>query len=305
MPEKTKDPNKKPGISSLLKPYGGLLFTLVLFALFSNSVTLWLPKIIGHGIDDYGRSVFMRTLFDINPTLIKFSAATFFVFIFSYLQSIIQTYASEKVARDLRTKLSFKISLQSSTAIDQLNPSKLLTNLTADVDSIKLFVSQALVSIVSSIFIIVGASVMLLTINWKLALCVIAIIPIIGITFAVVLKKVRVVFKQRFAVYDWLNKVINESILGSALIRVINSQKLEFDNFLKATTQARDMGLGIIRLFSGLIPVITFTANIATLVILALGGYFVMANTLSFRVFSAFNSYLVQLIFPIILIGFM
>ena len=305
MPEKTKDPNKKPGISSLLKPYRGLLFTLILFALFSNSVTLWLPKIIGHGIDDYGRSVFTKIHFDVNSTLIKFSAAIVFVFIFSYLQSIIQTYASERVARDLRARLSFKISQQSSTAIDTLNPSKLLTNLTADVDSIKLFVSQALVSIVSSVFIIIGASVLLLTINWKLALCVIAIIPIIGITFAVVLKKVRVLFKQRFAVYDWLNKVINESILGSALIRVINSQQLEFDKFLKANTQARDLGLGIIRLFSGLIPVITFTANIATLAILALGGHFVIANTMSLGDFAAFNSYLVQLIFPIILIGFM
>lgn len=229
MPEKNKPQDKKPGIFSLLKPYNGLLFVLILFALISNSITLWMPKIIGHGIDDYGRSVLMHTHFDLNPILIKFVAAIIFVFIFSYLQSIIQTYASEKVARDLRTRLSFKISQQSSTAIDNLNPSKLLTNLTADVDSIKLFVSQALVSIVSSIFVIVGASVMLLTINWKLALCVIAIIPIIGITFAVVLKKVRVVFKQRFAVYDWLNKVINESILGSALIRVINSQQLEFE----------------------------------------------------------------------------
>ncbi|HVW13699.1 MAG TPA: ABC transporter ATP-binding protein [Mucilaginibacter sp.] len=306
MPEEKKPKTeKKPGVFSLLKPYKWLLFVLLLFALFSNSINLWLPKIIGHGIDDYGLSVRMKTHFDLNPTLLKFSVAIFLVFIFSYLQSIIQTYASEKVARDLRTRLSFKISQQSSTAIDDLNPSKLLTNLTADVDSIKLFVSQALVSIVSSVFIIVGASVMLLTINWKLALCVIAIIPIIGITFAIVLKKVRVVFKQRFAVYDWLNKVINESILGSALIRVINSQQLEFDKFLKANTQARDLGLKIIRLFSGLIPVITFTANIATLSILALGGHFVIANTMSLGDFAAFNSYLMQLIFPILVIGFM
>ncbi len=307
MPEKNKPKTeKKPGLSSLLKPYKLLLFMLILFALFSNSINLWLPKIIGHGIDAYGAYFYHVTKsFNINPYIFKFSAAIFFVFIFSYLQSIIQTYASERVARDLRTKLSFKISQQSSTAIDKLNPSKLLTNLTADVDSIKLFVSQALVSIVSSVFIIIGASVMMLTINWKLALCVIAIIPIIGITFAVVLKKVRVVFKQRFAVYDWLNKVINESILGSALVRVVNSQQLEFDKFLKANTQARDLGLKIIRLFAGLIPVITFTANIATLTIFVLGGHFIINNTMSPGDFAAFNSYLMQLIFPILVIGFM
>jgi ATP-binding cassette subfamily B protein len=309
MPEKEPKQDRKPGIFSLLKPYQGLLILLILFALISNSISLWLPKIISHGIDDYIKSYllhFGRSFhFNLNPVIVKFSLAILLIFIFTYLQSIIQTYSSEKVARDLRGQLSEKISKQSNTFIDQVSPSKLLTNLTGDVDSIKMFVSQALVSIVSSVFIIVGASIMLLTIDWKLALCVIAIIPIIGITFAVVLKKVRVLFKESRAVIDWLNKVINESILGSALIRVINSQQLEFDKFLKANAKARDYGLSILRLFAGLIPVITFTANIATLSILVLGGHFVINKTMSLGDFAAFNSYLVQLIFPVLVIGFM
>ncbi|ASU34189.1 ABC transporter ATP-binding protein [Mucilaginibacter xinganensis] len=299
------DKPKQPGIFSLLKPYSGLVFLLILFALFSNSVNLWLPKIIAHGIDDYIHSMMRRVHFDTGPVIIKFTLAVVFVFICSYLQSIIQTYTSERVARDLRTRLSDKISRQSYAFVEQVNPSKLLTNLTADVDSIKLFVSQALVSIVSSVFIIVGASILLLTINWKLALCVIAIIPIIGGTFFYVLKKVRKLFIQSREVIDWLNKVINESILGAALIRVINSQQLEFDKFLQANTKAKDFGLSILRLFAGLIPVITFSANIAMLSILALGGHFVINGTMSLGDFSAFNSYLAQLIFPILVIGFM
>ncbi len=134
---------------------------------------------------------------------------------------------------------------------------------------------------------------------------VIAIIPIIGGTFFYVLRKVRVFFKKRFEVIDWLNKVINESILGSALIRVINSQQLEFDKFLKANNQAKEIGLSIIRLFAGLIPVITFTSNLAIIAILALGGHFVINGTMTLGDFAAFNSYLSQLIFPIIVIGFM
>lgn len=305
MNQKPNDKPKQPGIFSLLKPYSGLVFLLILFALFSNSVNLWLPKIISHGIDDYIHSLIGRRHFDFNPIIIKFSLAVLFIFIFSYLQSIIQTYTSERVARDLRTRLSDKISRQSSAFIEQVTPSKLLTNLTADVDSIKLFVSQALVSIVSSVFIIVGASILLLTINWKLALCVIAIIPIIGGTFFWVLRKVRVLFKQSREVIDWLNKVINESILGAALIRVINSQQLEYDKFLQANTKAKDFGLSILRLFAGLIPVITFAANMAALSILALGGHFVINGSMSLGDFAAFNSYLSQLIFPILVIGFM
>jgi ATP-binding cassette subfamily B protein len=299
------DKPKPPGIFSLLKPYSGLVTLLIIFALFSNGVTLWLPKIISHGIDAYIHSYLGHTKFNVNPTLVTFTIAVLLIFVFAYLQTILQTYTSERVARDLRAKLSDKISRQSNAFIDQVTPAKLLTNLTNDADSIKLFVSQALVSIVSSVFIILGASILLLTINWKLALCIIAIIPVIGGTFFYVLKKVRVLFIKRSGVIDWLNKVINESILGSALIRVINSQQLELDKFLKANTEAKDIGLGILRLFSGLIPVITFTANIASLSILALGGHFVIDNTMSLGDFAAFNSYLAQLIFPILVIGFM
>jgi ATP-binding cassette subfamily B protein len=292
--------NKKPGILSLLKPYRGLVFFLLAFTLFSNGINLLLPKIISHSID-----AFAAGQFAFEPVILKFSVAVFCIFLFSYLQGMIQTYASEKVARDLRTRLSDKISKQSHAFIEKANPSKLLTNLTADVDSIKLFISQAIVSIISSLCIIIGASILLLSINWKLALCVIAIIPIIGITFFMVLRKVKAIFIQSRAVIDWLNKVINESILGAAIIRVVNSQQLEYSKFLEANTKARDFGLAILKLFAGLIPVITFTANIAALTILALGGHFVINGSMSLGDFAAFNSYLSMLIFPILVIGFM
>jgi ATP-binding cassette subfamily B protein len=166
-------------------------------------------------------------------------------------------------------------------------------------------VAQAITSIFSSIFIIIGASVLLLTIRWQLALCVIAIIPIIGFTFYIVLKKVRALFKASREVIDALNKVINESILGAALIRVIHSQQLEYAKFLEANSKALGLGLRMLKLFATLIPVIIFTANIATLTILALGGHYVIAGGMTLGDFAAFNSYLTMLIFPILVIGFM
>jgi len=291
---------KQPGIFSLLAPYKGLIILLLLFALLSNGINLWLPKLVADGIDDY-----TRQRFDLNAILTEFTVAVIFIFLFAYLQSIIQTYASEKVARDLRTRLSDKISKQSHAFIEQTTAAKLLTNLTADIDSIKMFVSQAIVAIVSSLFLIIGASVLLLSINWKLALTVLAIIPIIGGMFAITLKKVRTLFVQSREVIDWLNKIINESILGSALIRVVNSQQLEYAKFLEANTKAKGFGLAILSLFAGLIPVVQFTANLSMLTILVLGGHFVIGGDMTLGSFAAFNSYLGILIFPILVIGFM
>src|SRR3984893_17275475 len=235
----------------------------------------------------------------------EFLAVAVGIFFFTYLQSVAQTYACERVARDLRTKVVAKLATQDLAYIQRVGTATLLTNLTADVAAVKLFVSQAIASLISSVFLIIGASALLLSINWKLGLAVLAVLPIIGITFKVVLGRVQRLFTKAMQAIDRLNKVINESILGAALIRLLNSQQYEYDKFLAANTDARTISLGILRLFASLIPIIVFSTNLATLTILTLGGHFVILGTMSLGDFTAFNSYLSILIFPVIVIGFM
>lgn len=276
-----------------------MVVLLVIFALLSNAANLVVPKIISHGIDSFNAGDYR-----FNSILVEFLVAAFVIFIFSLLQNIVQTYASEKVGFDLRKNLSDKISRQSYAFIQKANPSKLLTNLTSDMDSLKTFVAQGVSSIFSSVFMIVGVAVFLLMINWRLALPVLLVIPLVGVTFFIILKKVRVLFKRGREVIDWLNKVINESILGAAIIRVINSQQMEYGKFLKASAEGRDIGISIVTLFATLIPIINFVGNLATLTILALGGHMVITGNLSLGDFAAFNSYVALIIFPIIIIGF-
>ena len=303
MEKKSASPDKAgkkgPGLFSLLTPYRGMVALLILFALLGNGINLVLPKIIANGIDAYPAHYLLRNI------LIEFLVAAMLIFVFTWLQNIVQVYTSERVARDIRFRLASKISTQDYAFIEQSNASKLLTNLTSDVDSIKMFVSQAIVSIASSLIIIIGACIMLFTINWKLALAIVAIVPILGGTFFFVLKKVRTMYMNSRKIIDRLNKVINESILGAALIRVINSQQLEYNKFLEASAEAKNLGISIVKLFAGLIPVIIFTANMGSLTILALGGHFVISGSMSLGDFAAFSSYLSLLIFPILVIGFM
>ncbi|RIJ46656.1 ABC transporter ATP-binding protein [Maribellus luteus] len=287
------------GMIKLLKPYRKMILWLIGFTLIGNAANLVIPKIISHGIDAYSAGNYV-----LNTILIQFLIAVGVIFLFSVLQTVVQTYASEKVGFDLRKQLSDKISKQSYAFVLKANPSKLLTNLTSDMDAVKMFVSNGVSSIVSSLFMIVGTSVFLLVINWKLALLVLLLIPSVGFSFYFILKKLRVQFVRSREVVDWLNKVINESILGAAIIRVINSQQTEYQKFLKASGEARDVGISIVTLFATLIPLITFFANLATLTILVLGGHLVISGNLSLGDFAAFNSYVTLLVFPIIVIGF-
>ena len=297
--EKSPKP-KGPGLFSLLKPYRLMIVGMLTFTIISNGLNLAIPKIVANAIDRITAGQFILASF-----LTLFLGAASIIFVMTYLQNMLQTYASERVARELRQKVADKLSRLSFSEVQKQTSSKLLTNLTSDVDGIKMFVSMGIVTLVSSLFLIIGASTLLFITNWKLALAVLLVLPLVGVTFAVVFSKAGGLFKQSQEVVDKLNKVINESILGASLIRVLNAQQKEYEKFLKANTEAKDVGMQILAMFAAMIPIVTFVSNIAGLIILALGGHFVITGSMTLGELAAFNSYLAMLIFPIIMIGFM
>lgn len=284
----------------LLGRYVGLVALLVFLTIIANALSVAVPRMISIAIDGYAEGKF-----SVRKLTVEFFSVSTLIFVFTYLQNIVQVFASERVARDMRNDIMAKISVQPYAYVETATPAKLLTNLTSDVDAVKTFVSMAISSVVASAFLILAVSISLLLMDWKLALAVLAVVPFIAAIIFLVLKKVRKLFIKSQEAIDWLNKVISESILGAALIRLLNSQNFEYGKFLAANTEAKKISLKILGLFASLVPVITFFTNLATLAIILLGGRFVIAGSMSLGNFTAFNSYLAILIFPILIIGFM
>jgi len=297
MHEQTTRP--APSLTGLLRRYAGIIFLLIILTVIASALGLVVPKIISGAIDSYEASDF-----SINYLVLELTVVAILIFIFTYLQSIVQVYASERVARDMRNDIAAKISVQPYSYIESVTPAKLLTNLTSDVDAVKMFVSIAVSSLISSVFLIIGVSILLIITDRELGIAVLAVMPFIAVTFFFVLSKVRKLFTKSQEAIDWLNKVISESILGAALIRLLNSQEPEYKKFHAANTEAKRISLQILALFAGLMPAIMFLTNIATLIIVLLGGHFIITGTMSLGNFTAFNSYLAILIFPIMIIGF-
>ncbi len=290
----------KPSLFGVLGGYKTLSALLIGGTVVTNGLSLLIPRILAQGIDSYSAT---QTI----PAGLGFSFGLVIagVFLFALAQNIMQVLTSEKVARDLRNQIADKISRQTNTTVEQFTASVLLTNLTSDVDAVKTFVAQAVPVMVSSGLLIIGASILLLMTDWQLALVVLLVIPIIGVAFSLIFGQVRQLFKKGQELVDWLNKVINESILGSALIRILHSENQENEKFKAANTAATAIGLQILGYFSSLIPIISFTGSLATLAILVLGGHYVITDAMTIGSFTAFMSYLTILIFPIIMMGFM
>ncbi|MBV8087507.1 MAG: ABC transporter ATP-binding protein, partial [Chloroflexi bacterium] len=301
MPDRLTAPaaSPRPNIYRLLLDYPYWVAALVALAAGGNGINLALPKLIATGLDAYKHGTLVM-----GRLVAEFFAVSFVVLVFALLQSVVQTIVAERVARDLRQALADALSRQRHAYIEGVGAAKLLTNLTSDADAVKTFVSNAIPSLVSSVVLIIGTAALLLAIDWQLALAVLLIVPAIGATFYVVLGRVRALFTRGQENIDRLNKVINESILGAALIRVLDAAGSERAKFQAANSRAQETGMQLLRTFAVMFPTVTFVSSLATLVILTLGGRFVIAGRMSLGDFAAFNSYLILFVFPIVMLGF-
>lgn len=288
-----------PSLWPLLTPYKGQMAMLVVLTAAGNALSLAMPKVVADAID-----AFTSGHLNLTASLIALAALALGTFLFGNLQNVVQTVASERVARDLRTRLAGVVSVQTYASIETMTPAKLLTNFTSDVDAIKTFVAQAAPALISSVFVIIAASSLLLWLNWKLALPVLLVLPLIGVSFFVVLGRVRKLFGQVQGIVDVMNRVLTENIVGAALVRLVHTEGRETVRFTEAAENSRAISMKILRQFASMIPMITFLTNVATLIILSLGGHFVIQGAMTIGQLSAFLSYLTILVFPIIIIGF-
>jgi ATP-binding cassette subfamily B protein len=290
---------KKPTLITLLKKYPKTVLFLAIAVLLANIFYLIVPQLISTGIDSYTQQSVLGGAF-----YIQFALVAFGMFLFTYVQSVLQTYLAERASYDMRNELASKISNLSYKQIEDQTTSKLLTNFTSDVQAIKDFLSFAVGIIIFCVVVIIGAAGLLLSINWKLAMVVLLIIPFIGVVFGVLFSKLGPLFKKTQEIIDGFNVIIGQSVVGAAIVRVLNLGTAEYRKFREQNDVAKENSLKIIRSFSLMIPFVGLISNLAALIILLLGGKYVIESTMSLGDFTAFNSYVFILIFPIIMLGF-
>ena len=291
---------KTPSLWSLLGPYAWWVVGIIIATAATSLLGLVTPRLVASAIDAYHLGSF-----DASQTIIGFLVVICGIIASMTIQNLLQVSASERVARDIRSRIADALSRQDVSFVERQTSAKLLTNLTSDVDGVKNFVSFGVSAIAWAIIVLTGASLMLFVINWRLALAIVAIIPIVGATFAVVFGRVGGLFKKSQEIIDRLNRVINESILGAALIRVLYSRHAEYEKFTSVNERAQSVGISILKVFASMIPIMMAVSNLGFVIVLIVGGHFTITGSMTIGELSAFNGYILVLVFPLIMIGFL
>ena len=282
-----------------LKPYSLLIFLILILSFGSNALSLYFPKKIGEYVDAYkignidlwGAVWFLVILASIVLTL-------------SLIQSWVSAYTSEKVALDLRNQLITSLKSRSFSYMRDMTGGRLITVMTSDVDAVKNLVSSGIASILMAVITLIGVVYFLVTINMKLALLTLSVIPFILIVFAVIFRKLGPLFGKTQQNLDRINKTINESIIASPLVRVLDAQSEELGKFDVVNKKGTELGITLVTYFAALIPLITFLSSVAVLLVLWFGGEAVIGGTLSIGQMSAFFAYTSVFVWPFFILGF-
>lgn len=289
----------------LLKPHLGFVISIALLGFVSNVLAIYVPKLVAQAIDKFQAAPDISTaLGQVQGSLIFMFSIVVITLVIFLVQILLTTYLTEKVAYGLREKLINKISNQSYGYIASSTPGRILTVMTSDVGAVKGIISQSLITLLGAIVIFFGAAIFLLTINLRLALYTLAVIPLIVISFGVVFGSIGALFGKAQEVVEKISNTISETIVGSSLVRVLHSVSMEMDKFKVVNHESKSIGTQIVRSFALLIPIVTVLANAITLIILWFGGKQVIDGTLSIGNFSSFFLYATMFIWPIFVIGF-
>jgi ATP-binding cassette subfamily B protein len=219
-------------------------------------------------------------------------------------QSFWAEAASEGVAYDLRNKIFSKIQNLSFSYHDRAQTSQLLTRVTSDIEQIRAFLGTSLIQVISSVVTLVSIAAILLAMNWRLALITLTVVPMAGWLLARFLTQNSQLFRQVQEQLSDLNAVLQENLLGVRVVKAFVREATEATRYTALNDALVQANMKTIRAIRNTFPVIFLLSNLVTLAVFGYGGIQVIRNDFSIGELVAFNSYLLFILQPILLIGF-
>lgn len=224
--------------------------------------------------------------------------------VFNFGQSFWAEKASQGVAYDLRNKIFHKIENLSFSYHDRAQTSQLLTRITSDVEQVRTFVGTSLTQVVSSVAILVTTSIILLLMNWQLALITLALVPLAGFILAQFLTKNQSIFGQAQERLGDLNAVLQENLAGVRIVKAYVREPIEMSRYDKINRDLIKVNMQTIAAIRNTFPLIFLLSNLITLAVVGYGGAEVIHQKFTIGELVAFNSYLLFILQPILLVGF-
>lgn len=303
LPEEEEDTIGKAYDAGLLKrlmaylgPYQGRTLWAVILMAVSSLLNVAGPWLIGLAIDDGIRA---GSLSQLRWWTILFVLAAIFEWITNRQRIAIMAYVGTKIVADMRSELFRHLHKLSLSFHNNYSVGRLMSRLISDVGVLQDFVTWSITGLARSGFILLGITVVMLVMNWQLALVTFAMIPLMLILTNYWRKHVRTAYRATRTRLSLINGYLNESISGIRVTQSFTREPKNFQHFTDLNRSYFDANIQATTLTALFFPSVDFVGSLATALVVGVGGWLVLGDALTAGTLVAFVLYVERFFEPI------
>jgi ATP-binding cassette subfamily B protein len=283
-----------------LKRYRSGLFWGALCVLLTNAIAVQFPQVLRHATNDLHAGVTTQKL-------MKYALAVIAVFvakgIFQFLTRWIVIGISRDIEFDLRNDLFAHLERLSYSYYQRNRTGDIMARATNDLNAVRNLLGPAIMYSANTIVFTALAVSYMFKISPKLTMYAFLPLPVASIVIQYFGRQIHERFERIQAMFSDISARAQENFSGARVIRAYVQEKAEIAAFEGANQEYIRRSLGLVRLMGMLWPTLELMLGIATVIVLWLGGRQVLQGRMNVGDFVAFNTYMAQLMWPVIALG--
>lgn len=235
----------------------------------------------------------------INTISFYFFIVILFTFIFNYIQVYILNYAGQKIIFNIRSETFNHIKSLNVSFFDRNPIGRLVTRVTNDTETLNEMYTSVLVNLFKDIFTLIGISIIMVRLNYKLAAVSFALLPIIMVVAIIFRNKIRVVYRRARLQLSKINSSLSEYFSGMQTIKIFNNESKINKKFDKLNSDYLETNRRQVKIYALLRPAIEIVRSLGIALLIYYGGGEVLRNNIQFGVLYISIDYLKKFFTPI------
>ena len=281
---------------SYMKPYAGWVAVCLVLVLVLTGFDLYRPMLIGDAIDLFETQGNYDVILE---TTVKYGIVLTLSFLFNISQTWLLQKTGQRIILTVRKELYAHIQSLSSRYFDLTPVGRLVTRVTNDVEALDEMYSGILVRLFRNIVKIIGLAVVMLMLDWKLALISFVLLPFVAVLTVVFRKIARKTYRISRTRLTDVNTFLSENISGMRIIQIFGREKRKFEEFDDKNHKLYRAGYREMMVFAIFRPLVFILSIFSLMIVLGVGSRDVLGNVISIGTLYIFSQYIKSFFEPI------
>ncbi|MGW0880598.1 ABC transporter ATP-binding protein [Streptomyces sp. NPDC002671] len=289
-------------LRTYLRPYKKPIAALVALQFLQTCATLYLPTLNADIIDN-------GVVKGDTGYILSFGALMIGISLAQVVCNIGAVYYGARTAsalgRDVRRAVFDRVQAFSAREIGHFGAPSLITRTTNDVQQVQMLALMTFTLMVSAPIMCVGGIVLALGLDVPLSTVLVAVVPVLGISVTLIVRRLRPLFRSMQVRLDTVNRVLREQITGNRVIRAFVRDEYEQGRFRKANADLTEMQLATGRMLALMFPIVMTVVNLSSVAVVWFGAHRIDSGGMQIGDLTAFLAYLMQIVMSVMMATFM